>query len=84
MGKMKEHFFGGLGLLILQRHICQNILGKHCAFFIIPYVSSLFVFFLCFFCHRVMSKKPATNAMIRTVTAVTMFNAGIKVRSYDT
>jgi len=28
-----------------------------------------------------MSKKPATNAILRTVTAVTMFNAGIKVRT---
>ncbi|XP_052781175.1 N-fatty-acyl-amino acid synthase/hydrolase PM20D1.2-like isoform X2 [Mya arenaria] len=27
----------------------------------------------------VMSRKPATNAIIRTVTAVTMFNAGIKI-----
>ena len=33
-----------------------------------------FIFF------RIMAKKPVTNALIRTVTAVTMFNAGIKVR----
>ena len=29
--------------------------------------------------HRVMSKKPVTNAGIRTVTAVTMIQGGIKV-----
>lgn len=31
---------------------------------------------------RVMSKKPATNAGIRTVTAVTIFHGGVKVSYY--
>lgn len=31
--------------------------------------------------NRYLSKAPTTNAIIRTVTAVTMFNAGIKVKS---
>ena len=30
-------------------------------------------------CARALSLKPSTNAMVRTVTAVTKFNAGIKV-----
>ena len=29
-----------------------------------------------------MSKKPVTNASVRTVTAVTMFHSGIKVQGY--
>ncbi|XP_031566346.1 N-fatty-acyl-amino acid synthase/hydrolase PM20D1.2-like isoform X2 [Actinia tenebrosa] len=36
-----------------------------------------------FFFTRVLSSKPSTNAMIRTTTAVTGFNAGIKVVEHD-
>lgn len=31
-------------------------------------------------CCRVLERKPDTNAFVRTTTAVTMFNAGIKVQ----
>lgn len=33
----------------------------------------------CILCFRVLEKQPHTNSFVRTTTAVTMFNAGIKV-----
>lgn len=49
-----------------------------------------FVYLVCFDCvpwnkhtvlyFRVLERKPDTNAFVRTTTAVTMFNAGVKVK----
>jgi hypothetical protein len=38
-------------------------------------------FILCLY-FRVLSQKPPTNAVIRTVTSVTMFNGGVKVMCF--
>ena len=42
----------------------------------------MFFFHFNHFDFRFLSAKPETNAMVRTTTAVTIFNAGIKVRHH--
>lgn len=33
-----------------------------------------------FLCFRILERKPVSNAFVRTTTAVTFFNAGVKVQ----